>query len=237
MSTIRVSDDYKVLVGLFKKLTGKKALWQVFNDCIEMIAISIQNAFLHGSKFRENENRYGEIAKQYSKDEQKIISQIYSEIINLLEKNPFSDLLGDLYMQLNMGSDALGQMFTPYNISLLSAEITFDEDTAKSEIENQGYIKVLEPSAGGGANVIAFCEVLKNRGYNYQTQCIVVCQELSRLTAIMCYIVLSLIGCAAVIKVGDSLCNPYTNYMDECKNGSELWVTPLFCINDCIAKV
>ena len=152
MSTIRVSDDYKVLVGLFKKLTGKKALWQVFNDCIEMIAISIQNAFLHGSKFRENENRYGEIAKQYSKDEQKIISQIYSEIINLLEKNPFSDLLGDLYMQLNMGSDALGQMFTPYNISLLSAEITFDEDTAKSEIENQGYIKVLEPSAARVGN-------------------------------------------------------------------------------------
>ena len=45
MSKINVKPQYKELVKLFDSLTGSKSLWQVFNDCIEMFAISIQNTF------------------------------------------------------------------------------------------------------------------------------------------------------------------------------------------------
>lgn len=232
----KVKPEYRKLVTLFDKLTGSRSLWQVFNDCIEMFALCLQNVYCFGNEYKKNETRYKDIAKEYSKSEFDIITQIFAEITNMFEENPFRDLLGDLYMQLNMGSDALGQFFTPYAVAVIMAEATFIKNDEKTLFE-KGYITVHEPSVGGGANVIAFCEILKNHDYNYQNQCIFICQELSRLTAMMCYVALSLIGCAAVIKVGDSLANPYTNYVNERSKGSELWTTPLFHVNNCYKKV
>lgn len=236
MATRKVNTEYKKLVSLFNDLTGSRSLWNVFNDCIEMFALSIQNTCSFDN-FQKRETRYKDIAKNYSKSEFDIILQIFAEIVNKIEENPFRDYLGNLYMQLNMGSDALGQFFTPYAVSYAMAEAVFDDKKARDRIEKNGYIKLYEPCVGGGANVIAFCEALKNHGYNYQKQCIVVCQELSCLTAMMCYTALSLMGCAAVIKIGDTLSEPYTNYCNEKKKKSELWTTPLFCVNNCYAKV
>lgn len=209
----------------------------MFNDCIEMFALSIQNTFCFGQTFEKNENRYKDITKNYSESEIETIVKIFAEITNALEANPFQDFLGDLYMQLDMGSSALGQFFTPYTVSYAMAVSSFDEKNAKAELSQKGYISVLEPAVGGGANVIAFCEVLKNHDINYQTQCVIVCQELSKLTALMCYTALSLIGCAAVVKIGDSLSDPYTNYLAECSKGAEIWTTPMFHIQNCYKKV
>lgn len=212
-------------------------MWQVFNDCIEMFALSIQNTFCFGQTFEKNENRYKDITKNYSESEIETIVKIFAEITNALKANPFQDFLGDLYMQLDMGSSALGQFFTPYTVSYAMTVSSFDEKNAKAELSQKGYISVLEPAVGGGANVIAFCEVLKNHDINYQTQCVIVCQELSKLTALMCYTALSLIGCAAVVKIGDSLSDPYTNYFAECSKGAEIWTTPMFHIQNCYKKV
>lgn len=212
-------------------------MWQVFNDCIEMFVLSIQNTFCFGQTFEKNENRYKDITKNYSESEIETIVKIFAEITNALEANPFQDFLGDLYMQLDMGSSALGQFFTPYTVSYAMTVSSFDEKNAKAELSQKGYISVLEPAVGGGANVIAFCEVLKNHDINYQTQCVIVCQELSKLTALMCYTALSLIGCAAVVKIGDSLSDPYTNYFAECSKGAEIWTTPMFHIQNCYKKV
>lgn len=237
MASIKVKSEYKELVKLFNQLSGSRSLWQVFNDCIEMFALSIQNTFCFGQTFEKNENRYKDIVKNYSESEIETIVKIFAEITNALEANPFQDFLGDLYMQLDMGSSALGQFFTPYNVSYAMAVSSFDEKNAKAELSKKGYISVLEPAVGGGANVIAFCEVLKNHDINYQTQCVIVCQELSKLTALMCYTALSLIGCAAVVKIGDSLSDPYTNYFAECSKGAEIWTTPMFHIQNCYKKV
>ena len=237
MASIKVKSEYKELVKLFNQLTGSRSLWQVFNDCIEMFALSIQNTFCFGQTFEKNENRYKDITKNYSESEIETIVKIFAEITNALEANPFQDFLGDLYMQLDMGSSALGQFFTPYTVSYAMAVSSFDEKNAKAELSSKGYISVLEPAVGGGANVIAFCEVLKNHDINFQTQCVIVCQELSKLTALMCYTALSLIGCAAVVKIGDSLSDPYTNYFAECSKGAEIWTTPMFHIQNCYKKV
>lgn len=237
MASIKVKSEYKELVKLFNQLSGSRSLWQVFNDCIEMFALSIQNTFCFGQTFEKNENRYKDITKNYSESEIETIVKIFAEITNALEANPFQDFLGDLYMQLDMGSSALGQFFTPYTVSYAMAVSSFDEKNARAELSQKGYISVLEPAVGGGANVIAFCEVLKNHDINYQTQCVIVCQELSKLTALMCYTALSLIGCAAVVKIGDSLSDPYTNYFAECSKGAEIWTTPMFHIQNCYKKV
>lgn len=237
MASIKVKPEYKKLAKLFDQLSGSRSLWQVFNDCIEMFALSFQNIFCFNQTFEKNKNRYKDIAKNYSESEFETIVKIFAEITNALEANPFQDFLGDLYMQLDMGSSALGQFFTPYTVSYAMAVSSFDEKNARAELSQKGYISVLEPAVGGGANVIAFCEVLKNHDINYQTQCVFVCQELSKSTALMCYTALSLIGCAAVVKIEDSLSDPYTNYFAERSKGAEIWTTPMFHIQNCYKKV
>lgn len=230
MAKINVKLEYKEIVKMFNSLTGTKSLWGVFNDCIECYAISIQNTF-NMTNYEELEQRYKDIMKQYTTDERQIIIKIFAKIVDMLEENPYRDLLGDLYMQLNMGSDTLGQFFTPYNVALAMAEMAFNKEVFQKIINEKGYITVNEPTVGGGANIIALCEVMKKNGINYQKQCVIQCQELSRITALMCYVVLSLLGCSAVIKVGDTLVDPFTNYKEERAKKAELWTTPFFHIN------
>lgn len=66
MATRKVNTEYKKLVSLFNNLTGSRSLWQVFNDCIEMFALSIQNIFCFNQTFEKNKNRYKDIVKNYS---------------------------------------------------------------------------------------------------------------------------------------------------------------------------
>ena len=94
MATRKVNTEYKKLVSLFNNLTGSRSLWNVFNDCIEMFALSIQNTCSFDN-FQKREMRYKDIAKNYSKNEFDIILQIFAEIVNKIEENPFRDFLGD----------------------------------------------------------------------------------------------------------------------------------------------
>lgn len=224
--------DYSKMIDLLKSLTGAKSIHQVFNDCIEMYALSIQNVFTTDEAFAENERKYMEYAEKYTIDELVTIRMIFSEIISQLEINPFQNLLGELYMNLGFGSKALKQTFTPFSVAYLMAKLAFDKEQVDKEISENGYFTLLEPSAGSAVNVIAFCKVFQEHGYNFQTQCVAVCQELHRLSALMSYVTLSLIGCPAIIKVGDTLSNPYTHYLEECAKGSEIWTTAMFYVQN-----
>ena len=126
MASIKVKSEYKELVKLFNQLSGSRSLWQVFNDCIEMFALSIQNTFCFGQTFEKNENRYKDITKNYSESEIETIVKIFAEITNALEANPFQDFLGDLYMQLEWEaalSDNSSRR-TPYLMQWRKARLT-----------------------------------------------------------------------------------------------------------------
>lgn len=236
MAKGRVSLEYRELVKLFESLTGSKNMWEVFNDCIEIFALTIQNRFESNNKSKKMNERCKEISKKYTENERKTISIIFAEIVKMVEINPFRDLLGNLYMQLEMGSRAAGQFFTPYAAAEVMGECVINLEEINEEIREKGYITVSEPSVGGGANIIAFCEYLNKNNIDYQNKCVFVCQDLSRLTVLMCYIILSLMGCAAVIKVGDSLTEKFSNYNNEVEIGSELWTTPMFHVCNCYNK-
>lgn len=225
MAKINVNPQYKKIVKLFDSLTGSRSLYQVFNDFVIIAACSIHNT-VGFYKVDEKEKTYMNTIQNYKNEELEVFVKILAEITMLAEKSPFQDLLGDLYMQLNMGSDAMGQFFTPYNVSLAMARAAIDIPEAKELINQKGYITMAEPTVGGGANVIAACQVLKEAGINYQVNTVVVAQELNHLTALMAYIVFSLLGVPAVIKIGDTLCDPYTNMRDEMRKKSNIWITP-----------
>ena len=236
---LKAKEEQKRILSLFESLTGKRTLWQLFNDCVYMYAISIQNAVMGAPKiWAKLEKEYKNIAAGYTGDELYKVCEIFAEIVILADEQPFQDLLGDLYMRLNMGSEAIGQFFTPYHIAYLTAKTSLPEEAVKDALSKKKLIKIIEPAVGAGANLVAACNVLNDYGINYQDKSVVlVGQELSRLTAMMCYIMLSIIGANAIVKVGDTLSDPYTNYCDEVKRGSELWITPQFAKNNLFGVV
>jgi len=238
MAGINVKPQYKEIVKLFSSLTGSKNMWQVFQDVIEMIALAIQNSVeIYPERFEENEKRYIKISSEYTKAELETVTKIFAEIVRMLEANPFQDLLGDLYMQLDMGSSALGQFFTPYSVSRIMALIGTDIEQVKKEISRKGFVSFNEPCIGGGVNAVAFCDVLNSNGINYQSDCLIIGQDLSYISSLMSYITLSLSGCQAVIKVANTLSDPYIDFYSEIhKNPHKIWYTPFFILFNGIKK-
>ena len=219
--------DNSHIAKLFISLTGSRNLWQVWSDVIFLMAVSISNLCDNGERRQNREKAYMDRIKNYSEQEQKIIVNIYVAIVEALDKNPNQDLLGQLFMELNLGNERNGQFFTPYNVCELMASITSDEEI-KSKIADKGYVVVNDCACGGGATLIAFANKIHEMGINYQTDCMFVAQDIDYTTALMCYVQLALLGCPGYIKIGDTLTDPLTDSWLEAELGSNIWLTPMF---------
>ena len=218
--------DKSIIAKLFMSLSRGRHLWQVWNDVITISAISISNAMDFTKVKDERSEEHETIIKGYKKEEIGTITKIFANIVESLEQNPNQDLLGDLYMELELGSDSLGQFFTPYHLCELMSKMSFNKELAEKEIAENGYITLNEPTCGAGANIIAFANECRNNGINYQEHLKVIAQDISRTTALMCYVQLSLLGCDAVIIVGDTLRSPATDVTIQ-KSDRNIWRTPI----------
>lgn len=133
------------------------------------------------------------------------MGQLHEACVEAFEAEPGQDLLGAAYMQLGIGSKENGQFFTPYHLSKMMAAMGVSKDVAEREIEGHGYLTVNDPAAGGGATLIAAANVLREWGINYQRKALFIAQELSEMTALSCYIQMSLLGMPGVVLIGDTM--------------------------------
>ena len=198
-------EQRREFVNLFKKLTYKHNDWQVWQDFIYMAAAALSQP----CDFRqEREDEYLQIIKKYDKSEQDLFPQSLAEIIESFEQERFADILGDLYMQLEMGNKWKGQFFTPYNICHMMAQMS--ASNVKAEIEEKGYMSVNDPCCGGGAMLIAFAENCFKQEVNYHNHVLFAAQDIDPVVAKMCYIQMSLLGMAGYVIIGNSLTQPPT---------------------------
>jgi hypothetical protein len=189
--------------------------WRVFGDFVEMSAISISNACdMFRSDVGQREARYLEIAGAYKPDELKTFSELLGQLIEAFEKQP-GDVLGEVFMEMDLGSKWKGQFFTPY--SLCKACATPLIEGLGDRIAERGFVTVNEPATGGGAMLIAFAEAMRDNGYNYQTQMHCTAQDLDLKAVHMSYIQLSLLGIPAVVIHGNTLQNEKRS----------VWYTPM----------
>ena len=65
---------------------------------------------------------------------------------------------------------------------------------------------------------------------NYQPRVLFVAQDVDKAVAQMCYIQLSLLGCAGYVIVGNTLTQPPTGDVlsPSVPDGCELWLTPMY---------
>lgn len=110
----------------------------------------------------------------------------------------------------------------------MMSEITCED--VDSHIEKQGYLSICDPACGAGATLIAAANTMKKCKHNFQNHVVFVAQDIDRITGMMCYIQLSLLGCAGYVCIANTITNPLTGHVlfPNEKEGQELWYMPMF---------
>ncbi len=180
--------------------------YKVWDDLITCYAISLSNAV---SMDQYLEQKYLNIIQQYKGEDQHMMGKLAGMMTLAFEESGFCDLLGEMYMSMEIGSKNLGQFFTPYSLSKLCAEMTFD----RTMIESKRYVTVSEPACGSGGMVIAQADVLKDKGYNPQQHLLAHCIDVDQTAAMMCYIQLALWGIPARVTIGNTLTMEFSRTM------------------------
>lgn len=227
-----VKDQHqKNIVKLFSRFDGSKNRRKVFEDFVTASAIAISNS-CDETHAEEREEHYLQIVKQYKPAELETFGEMLAEIVMGMEDNPNQDFLGEMYMALDFGSSSAGQFFTPYDVCRCLAGIQSDWDFLNSRIAANGFISVSDPACGAGALLVAFANACRSCGLNYQQTVLFVAQDLDYTVGMMCYIALSLLGCAGYVVIGDTLIDPGTSYDSKGllpRDNGRVWYTPMFC--------
>lgn len=173
----------------------------VFRDFVTMSAVALSNADLRQAAAREE--LYMQTVRKYSRDEASHIAHMFSELQEAIHVAP-RDILGEIFMQLELGNSRMGQFFTPHHICELMASLTISDDI-EAKVAKHGFVTVHEPASGSGATVIAMMLAMQDRGLNYQRHVHVTAIDLDSTAAMMAYVQLSLMHVPATIVHGNTL--------------------------------
>lgn len=223
-------DARKEFLRVFRQLIYRHRSWDIWSDFIIMFACALSNP-VDKNHFDEREALYLRTIKKYNKQEQPLFSELAAYTVVALEENQEQDFLGSIYTELGFNSKEHEQIFTPYHVCELMAEITMEDVVEK--VKKDRYITLNDPCCGAGATLIAGIHAARKRlekaNLNYQNHILVAAQDIDMVVALMCYIQLSLLGVAAYIKVGNSLTEPMTendsldNYWFTMMYFSDIW--------------
>lgn len=220
------SDFHKGFVEIFKNLTQRYGRFQVWSDFVVMSACALSNAF--DKRFaKEREAEYMDCVSRYTPEEASKIAEMLSYTIMALDNNPEQDFLGDIFGSLNLHNEWHGQFFTPYHIGSMMARMQLPDKPDANSWKKP--ITICDPCCGAGCLLIACANEAKNLGVNYQEKILFYAQDIDRIAALMCYIQLSLLGCKAFVKIGNSLTEPLTE--DESLD-ENIWLTPMLAGGD-----
>lgn len=194
-----VKVDYlKEFTSKLQSLDRSKRIYEVFKGFLTLSTCALAQSFYRSD---EIEQIYLETVNRYTKEQAEEFSKLLAFLVLGLEQES-QDFLGQVYMSLNLGSQANGQYFTPYSVCKFMAEINFTEIES---FQNNQLITLSEPCCGSGALIIAFAQTLREHNINYQQNLFVEAIDISEMCFKMTYIQLSLLGISARVVQGDSL--------------------------------
>ena len=228
MAKKRVTGAEKsVFAKTLLNLSQRYHTWEVWSDFIVMFACAISNA-VDKTHAEEREAMYMKIIEKYNEKERMVFPELVAEVVNAIATEPEQDFLGSVYMELELGNHWIGQFFTPYDVCRCMADISVGK--AAEQIEQHGYISLNDCACGAGATLIAGVHAIRrslensNSPLNWQNHVLVTAQDIDFTTGMMCYIQLSLQGCAGYVKIGNTLTDPMTTGDDS----SKYWYTPVY---------
>lgn len=197
-----VVEHRKSIIKMIETLSRRYSRWQVFQDFVTMSAAALSNAVDLNNRERR-EAMYMECVKRYSKDELALFPKMFMHLVMAMQIEP-RDVMGEIFMEMELGNSQTGQFFTPMSICHLMAKLNVDEDI-KKKIAEKGYITLSEPACGGGAMVIAYALAMREQGINYQNCLHVTATDVDHIACKMAYVQFTLLHIPAVVVHGNTL--------------------------------
>src|SRR5690606_19563451 len=106
---------------MMREVAYRHGAGEEFTDFLALSAIAVSNAV--DLRFQEERGkRYLEIISAYDRKEVDLFPKMLGELTMALETE-MTDVLGQVYMELELGSKRSGQFFTPMHICQLMARI------------------------------------------------------------------------------------------------------------------
>ena len=199
-------EKYKTdFIKTFNQLARHRGRYEVFSDFITLSAISLNNAMF---KNQQLEDEYLSIGKKYSTEDFKGVTELFTIVTMALELKPF-DVLGDLFMSLELGNKHNGQFFTPHHVSELMANLVHGDSLKTID---KPFITLSDPACGAGSMILAYVELLQDNGHNPAQKLYVQAVDIDRTVALMCFIQLTLWDVPAEVIVGNTLTMEYREY-------------------------
>jgi hypothetical protein len=183
---------------LFQETARYRHRYEVFRDFVTMAAFCLHNRF---NPVERLEAEYLAIVGRYEREDVERFPKLFDELVTILDVEPW-DALGQLYMELGIQSEHVGQFFTPPALSELMARMSYGEVLNKL---NEPFVTVQDPACGAGGMILAFTKVLIESGHNPSQKLWVQCQDIDRTAALMCYVQLALWNIPGVVIVGNTL--------------------------------
>jgi type I restriction-modification system DNA methylase subunit len=226
----------KELTAIIKQFENNKSTFEIFRDVIEICSISEHQEIFNLGMIKKNEDyqnlekQYLEIMKKYKKLDVDLMVKFYAILKSYFMNDNHDDLLGSLYMSLELGNKNSGQFFTPYHISKFMAEIQISN--IEEKVKERGYFSISDPCVGAGGMIIAASDVVKNSNIG-KSKMIFQAIDIDKLCFNMCYVQLSMLRLNGVVMWGDSLkCEAFeirktpalilTENQTKCKNVKNL---------------
>lgn len=210
-------DPYKTaIIKQMREFSHSHDPYSVFSDFVEMCALALSNRFDH-PQFDAREKRYMDIVGKYKPDEVQRFAAMFAELqmcyrsrVDAIGEpgtahvpdNGLGDVLGEIFMALELGNDRAGQFFTPYSVSLLMAMMTVGDGAS---IRERGFVTLQEPACGSAGMVVATAQAMHQAGLNYPEALHATCVDIDQRCVHMAYVQLSLLGIPAVVVHGNAL--------------------------------
>lgn len=222
-------ENYEAMMKkILEQEFGKMNAWQAWAYIINAMAIGLSNA-LDPDPVRKGMREKEYMDCIHRLDNKDAPAEVLGVITMAFEENPNQDFLGKMFMALGLGSHWHGQFFTPYHLAAGMADACIGGRKMKDEIAQNGFVSIADCACGAGATLIGAVEALRNKNIDYQNHVCFVANDLDRTTAQMCFIQLSLLGCAGYVTVADGLSNPVEgDVLFPQDGGQEFWFTPMW---------
>jgi type I restriction-modification system DNA methylase subunit len=191
------------IVKKFESLGHSHSTWSAYSDFLELAAIAISNQ-CDLRNVEEREAAYMRTAGKYKADELALFCQILADVAIVMDEEP-TDVLGQVYMRLELGNKWAGQFFTPQSLAAMMGLMTLDPDGARAAIAKRGYITASDPAIGGGVTIIGFCKAMIAAGLDFKGALHVTGTDVDLKAVHMAYIQLALLGVPALIVHGNTI--------------------------------
>lgn len=191
---------HKSFQAIFDDLADTRNRDVVFSDFCEFVAILLVNAIVASP---ERQARHDRIVSRYSNEEISAFRELLRCVAANLDLQ--TDYLGDQFRILDLAKLYRGQFFTPMSVARLMAGMVLATQDLSQLIQEKGFVRLYEPTAGSGVLVIAFASLMQEAGFDPTQHLHVTAVDVDPTAAYMCFIQLSLLEIPAVVHVGNSL--------------------------------